>query len=218
MKKSYLLTTAAAALLVAASAASAQTMKKDEAPAHAPAAQQNAPAEKMAPAMKPGSNAAVDKKPHETVGQAPKMQERAPDAKASEDLKSGVHTGKDMTPEHQKSTESQNSTDTKAKVNESAKDSHQTTGQGAAAGHAKLSTEQRTKITTVFKQHNVAPTHLNVSIHVGARVPSSVHFYPMPVEVVTIYPEWRGYDYIRVGNEILVIDPGTREIVAVLDV
>ncbi|MBI3705709.1 MAG: DUF1236 domain-containing protein [Rhizobiales bacterium] len=94
-----------------------------------------------------------------------------------------------------------------------------TTGQGAA-GAAKLSTEQRTKITTVIKQQNmqrVEPSKLNISIRVGARVPTSVRFYPLPVEVVAIYPEWRGYDYILVGDEILVIDPRTHEIVAILE-
>jgi hypothetical protein len=48
-------------------------------------------------------------------------------------------------------------------------------------------------------------------------VPESVHFYPLPVEVIAIYPEWRGYDYILVGSEILVIDPRTHEIVAILE-
>ena len=56
-----------------------------------------------------------------------------------------------------------------------------------------------------------------MSINVGTRVPDSVHFYPMPQEVVVIYPEWRGYDYILVGDQVLVIDPRTHEIVAILD-
>jgi hypothetical protein len=94
---------------------------------------------------------------------------------------------------------------------------HTTTGQGAAAGSAKLSTEQRTKISTVFRQHRVAPTHLNVSVRVGTRVPESVHFYPLPEQVYVIYPEWRGYDYIMVGDQILVIDPRSHEIVAILE-
>ena len=51
-------------------------MKKDEAPARAPAAQQNAPAEKIAPAVKPGEQKASTQKAPETIGQAPK----APDA------------------------------------------------------------------------------------------------------------------------------------------
>ena len=95
--------------------------------------------------------------------------------------------------------------------------SRATTGQGAAAGSAKLSSEQRTKITTIFHQHKVAPAHLNVAVRVGVRVPESVHFYPLPVEVVDVYPEWRGYDYILVGDQILVIDPRSHEIVAVLE-
>ena len=39
----------------------------------------------------------------------------------------------------------------------------------------------------------------------------------LPVEVIVVYPEWRGYDYILVGDQILVIDPRSHEIVAVLD-
>ena len=71
MKNARLLSTVAATLLLAVGAASAQDVKKDEAPARAPAAQQNAPAEKVAPAMKPGAQNAQGKKAPETTGQAP---------------------------------------------------------------------------------------------------------------------------------------------------
>jgi hypothetical protein len=92
-----------------------------------------------------------------------------------------------------------------------------TTGQGAAAGSAKLTTEQRTKITSIIRQHRVEPAHLNVSVSVGTRIPTSVHLYPLPVEVIAVYPEWRGYDYILVGDQIVVIDPRTHEIVAIVE-
>jgi hypothetical protein len=92
-----------------------------------------------------------------------------------------------------------------------------TTGQGAAAGSAKLTTEQRTKITTVIRQHKVEPAHLNVSVSVGTRIPSSVHVYPLPVEVIAVYPDWRGYDYILVGDQIVIINPRTHEIVAIVE-
>ena len=92
-----------------------------------------------------------------------------------------------------------------------------TTGQGAASGSAKLSTEQRTKITTIFKQHKVEQTKLNVSVSVGTRIPVSVHLYPVPVQVVEVYPEWRGFNYILVGDQIIVVDPRTHEIVAILE-
>ena len=103
------------------------------------------------------------------------------------------------------------------KSSESVNGKASTTGQGAASGSAKLSTEQRTKITTVIKQQNVKPVQLNVSVSVGTRIPASVHFYPLPQQVVVIYPEWRGYDYILVGDQIVIVDPRSHEIVAILE-
>jgi hypothetical protein len=92
----------------------------------------------------------------------------------------------------------------------------QTTGQAGAG--AKLSTEQRTKITTVIKNEHVAPvTNVNFSVSVGTRVPRDVSFRPLPAEVVSIYPEWRGYNFVLVREQIVVIDPRTFEIVAVID-
>ena len=65
MRNLRLISTTAAILLLGAGAVSAQTMKTDETPARAPAAQQNAPAEKVAPAPKSGQLKAP-----ETTGQA----------------------------------------------------------------------------------------------------------------------------------------------------
>lgn len=91
-----------------------------------------------------------------------------------------------------------------------------TTGTGAASA-SRLSTEQRTQLTRVIRQQKVQPVTLSVSIAVGTRVPRNVRYYPLPGEVVTIYPQWRGYDYILVGSQALVLDPRTHEIVAILD-
>jgi Protein of unknown function (DUF1236) len=92
-----------------------------------------------------------------------------------------------------------------------------TTGQAGAG--AKISTEQRTKITTVIRNEHVAPvTNVNFNISVGTRIPRDVSYHVLPAEVVTIYPEWRGYNYVLVRDQIIVIDPQTFEIVAVLDV
>jgi hypothetical protein len=93
----------------------------------------------------------------------------------------------------------------------------QTTTTGQAGGGAKLSTEQRTKITSVIREQRVAPAdHVNFSVSVGTRVPRDVGFHPLPAEVVTVYPEWRGYEFFLVRDEIVVVDPRTLEIVAVL--
>lgn len=236
MKKAKLLSTVAAVLLLGAGAASAQGMNK-EAPQQAPAAQQNAPAEKVAPSVKPGEHKAPQTtgqatpdaksaKPHETTGQSPKSdaddkastQNRAVDKdkpmdKSMEKDKSGAAaTGKsDVRSKSEENGASSRSSQTTTEQNRA------TTGQGAAAGSAKLTTEQRTKITTVIRQHKVEPAHLNVSVSVGTRIPTSVHVYPLPVEVIAVYPDWRGYDYILVGDQIVIINPRTHEIVAIVE-
>jgi hypothetical protein len=98
-----------------------------------------------------------------------------------------------------------------------------TTGQGAASsrGAANLSTEQRTKITTTIRSHKTEyhpVEHVKFSISIGTRVPrSGVTLYTLPATVVEVYPAWRGYKFILVGDQIVVIDPGTYEIVAVLE-
>jgi uncharacterized protein DUF1236 len=95
-------------------------------------------------------------------------------------------------------------------------ESRQTTGQAGAG--AKLSTEQRTKITTIIRDQHVAPVaNVDFAISVGTRVPRDIGFRPLPVEIVTIYPEWRGYEFFLVRDEIIVVDPRTLEIVAVLE-
>jgi hypothetical protein len=92
----------------------------------------------------------------------------------------------------------------------------QTVGQAGAG--AKLNTEQRTKITTVIRDQHIAPvTNINFSISVGTRVPRDVGFHPLPAEIVTYYPDWRGYEFFLVRDQIVVVDPRTLEIVAVLD-
>lgn len=99
-----------------------------------------------------------------------------------------------------------------------ASDSKAGTTTGQAGAGAKLSTEQRTNIRTSITKQNIKPvTNINFSISVGTRVPRTVGFHPLPAEVVTIYPDWRGYEFFLVNDEIVVVNPRTLEIVAVID-
>ena len=91
--------------------------------------------------------------------------------------------------------------------------------QGQAGGSTTLTTEQRTKIRqTVLAGGNVPrATNVNFSINVGTVVPTSVHVVAVPPVIVEIHPEWRGYMYFVVGDEIIIVDRSHR-IVAVLAV
>jgi hypothetical protein len=54
------------------------------------------------------------------------------------------------------------------------------------------------------------------STTVGTVIPGTVHRYDLPVSVLEYAPQYRGYDYILVGDEILIVDPRTLTIVAVI--
>jgi hypothetical protein len=104
----------------------------------------------------------------------------------------------------------------KADSKGAAESKSQTVGQAGAGG--KFSSEQRTKISTVIRGQHVQPvTNVNFAISVGTRVPREMSFHPLPPEVVTYYPEWRGYEFFLVNEQIIVVDPRTFEIVAVID-
>lgn len=107
--------------------------------------------------------------------------------------------------------------DNKADHGDAETTSPRSTTTGQATGGPRLTEEQRTTVRSSVQ--NVAPaTNINFSIAVGTHVPRGMTFHPLPVEIVTIYPRWRGYEFFRVGDEIVVVNPRTMEIVAVLDV
>lgn len=219
MRSVGLLSTVAATVLLSAGIAFAQAPAKDRdsGAAPAPAAQQNAPAEKSAPSMKAGQPGAETHKAPSTTGQAPAAQN---DKARSTPLRpSDANSGSNVKPNAAQSAPDA-APNAQPRSSQTTTEQRSTTGQGSAAGSVKLSAEQRTKITTVLKQQKVEriePSKLNVSISVGTRIPNNVHFYPVPQDVVVIYPEWRGYDYILVGDQIVILDPRSHEIVAVLE-
>ena len=91
-----------------------------------------------------------------------------------------------------------------------------TTGQ---VPQVQISNEQRTQLRTQIQKANirtVARDQINVAISVGTVLPSTVTFVPLPDPIVTIVPQFRGYHAVRVGDQILIVEPGTRRIVYIL--
>jgi hypothetical protein len=94
------------------------------------------------------------------------------------------------------------------------------TGTGKAQGTsetASLTGDQRTHLTEVIKREHIRPeTNVNFSVSVGTQVPRTVHLHRLPPEIVRIHPRWRPYEFILVGDEIVVVNPRTFEIVDVM--
>ena len=95
---------------------------------------------------------------------------------------------------------------------------NKTTGNAATAATAAPPAEKQTQIVSAIKQEKVEEvTNVNFNISIGTAVPSNVRFYPLPTRIVEIYPEWRGYDFIRVHGRYIILRPHTREIVYIIE-
>jgi hypothetical protein len=102
-------------------------------------------------------------------------------------------------------------------------DNRATTGQGAAGArtnvNVNITPEKRTQIHETIIKERSAPrvASVNFDLSVGRRVPRTVKFAILPSTIVEIEPEWRGYDYFMVGDRIVIVDPRSMEIVAIID-
>ena len=92
-------------------------------------------------------------------------------------------------------------------------------GRTGGAG-AELSTEQRTEVRQTILQSGNVPrvsrSEVNINISVGTVVPRSVRLVSIPERIVVIRPAWRGFLYFVVEDEIIVVEPGSLKIVAVI--
>lgn len=102
-------------------------------------------------------------------------------------------------------------------------DRTQTTGQGAASTRGNVSVnitpEQRTRIHEIVIKERSAPRveHVDFSLSVGTVVPRSIRIVTIPRAIIEIEPEWDGFDYFMVGEEIIIVNPRSMEIVAILE-
>jgi hypothetical protein len=88
----------------------------------------------------------------------------------------------------------------------------------SAQANVNLTSEQRTKIHSVVIKEKNAPrvASVNFKLTVGTVVPKSVHVIAVPASIVEIQPAWRGFMYFLVGNQVVIVEPGTLRIVAVI--
>jgi hypothetical protein len=234
MKRSFLMSTAAAALIACGGYAFAQTGGGSQAPGGSSQAPQASPSQsggsmsQGAPGSDTKGGADMKKMPSgsaETKGEMKGEGKSSGAAEMKGDTKQGAsETGKSDrtgTAEQQKdrAQKSGQSTEQQKQSTEQPKQSteQQKTGTDGAAS-ANLSTDQQTRIRTVIKERSdvKAVTNVNFNISIRAPVPRTVTLYPLPPAVVEVHPAWRGYRFILVRDEIVVVDPGTMLIVAVI--
>ncbi len=238
MRKNLLMSVSAIALIASAGIVAAQE-KGGMGGSSTQAPQQSSPAQPSSPSAQPGGSemrgggemkgrSGTTGQGTETKGGAePKggqaeqqrMDQKGNRPQRAQEQRQQDQKGAQDQRQNQRDNRAQDKSDHKgAADSKSRKDN--TTGQGAAgsSGGASLTTEQRTKISTTIKQTNVRPvTNVSFNVSVGTVVPRSVTLHALPASVIEVYPDWRPYRFILVGDEIVIIEPGTYRIIAVIE-
>jgi Protein of unknown function (DUF1236) len=82
---------------------------------------------------------------------------------------------------------------------------------------ASLNERERTRVSESLSRLNAKPvTNVNFSLSVGTTIPRDVHLQPLPTDVVEVMPQYRGYDFVLVRDDIVIVEPSSYRIVDVL--
>jgi DNA mismatch repair ATPase MutL len=174
-----------------------------------------------------GAESTDTKAPASSKMKASESNEKMPATKSAQDTKTSGEKSKSMSSE----TETKGAKDMKAEGRNGAMDSKsashskaatdsksQTTGNAATSATAAPPAEKRTQIVSAIKTEKIQETtNVNFNISVGAVVPATVRFHPLPPRIVEIYPEWRGYQVILVHGRYVIVRPQTHEIVYIIE-
>ena|SRR5690349_20218557 len=201
MMRTLMITVSVAALVAAGGLAFAQGVNAPRDQPETAAPVQNGKSDKRkvetpkTDAVKPAPNAQLPAKPggvkSETSGQGSATQPVQRDATPSNDTFAPKPRG------------------------EAAKDATRADAQHAAP--AALSAEHHAKVWEAVRGEKTAPfTGARFSMTVGDAVPQTVHLNRLPARVIEFAPQYRGYEYVLVSDEILIVDPRTHRIVAVI--
>lgn len=229
MRSRLLMSVSAAALIAGAGIASAQDKGPAAAPQNTSPAQQSTtpPSQPGGGTMKGGSDAqqrqdGAPSRAQTDMDRGDQKQQRAQDRNQRQDRQNAQD--KSSPKAGSTANDAKSDRDGKSDRDKSARDGKSdrkdsTTGQGAAgSGNASLTGEQRNKIKTNIRQTNVKrERNVNFNISVGTAIPRTVTLHALPPTVIEVYPQWRGYRFVWVEDEIIIIEPDTYRIVAVID-
>ena len=208
--KKILMITASVATVVAGGLASAQGVNEQrERPAQA-APEQKAPTGK-ADRQKPSEPQKSESMKPATTAQAPegKTDEKTKAPQKSESVKPGPTAQAPDKPTGSKS--------------ESMEEGGRAAPKDAARAESKpdapaaLSTEHHAQFRETIRSEKVAPLNdVHFPVTIGEAVPRTIHLNRLPAPILEYAPQYRGYEYILVGDDILIVDPRTLRIVAVI--
>ena len=88
---------------------------------------------------------------------------------------------------------------------------------GSSQATAQLTVEQRDTLRQRLVQSGPPRvTNVNINSRIGERLPRRLELRALPVVIVDEFPQYRGYRYVMIRDEICIVNPATYEIVEVV--
>jgi Protein of unknown function (DUF1236) len=190
----------------------AQNTKENGAAAGQQAGQANQPQEKG----KTTAQGAQNTKENGVAAEQQTGQANQPEEK-------GKTTAQGQTPANENRAEMQNNRQGEGQTAQTSQNGQNT--QGAAhvnpqnvrvQGNTHISNESASRIADTLLATSTSQ-NVNVNVNVGAALPGDVRLLPLPANVVDLVPEYRGYEYVVVNDEIVIVQPSTRNVVEIID-
>jgi Protein of unknown function (DUF1236) len=85
-------------------------------------------------------------------------------------------------------------------------------GNVQAMGKAHISQESASRIADALMA-TATPQNVNIDVSVGGLLPGEVDVRPLPSSVIELVPEYRGFEYVVVRDEVYIVQPSTRRVV-----
>lgn len=83
---------------------------------------------------------------------------------------------------------------------------------------ASLAPQKKKELHSAVAKLDVKPvTNVNFSVSVGTVIPRTISLRPVPTTIVEIVPQYRGYDFFVVRDELVIVEPRSHKIVDVIE-
>lgn len=227
MKMRFLLTTAVGVVFATAALAQSPKESTTSPSTQTPSTTQKAP--DTSTSQTPSSNAPAASQAQTTPSTSSQPGGTAAPAQAQTNTPAPSKNQAQQAPANQNTTAqqpSQNTTAQQPSQNTTAQQPAQSTNQPSSTAQSSstnvnasvnINDQQRTRVTQSISRLNVQPlTNVNFSLSLGTAVPRDVRLQTLPADVVEIVPQYRGYSFFVVRDEIVIVEPSSHKIVTVL--
>jgi outer membrane biosynthesis protein TonB len=176
----------------------AQNPKQDQ------AKQQAAPAKQDQAKQEPAKQQPAQQPAKETTAQ---QDQPRPAAQSSEQAQSGN--------QQQPSGQSQQSQQSSTPAQQQKQENFASTRLGTdAQGKVAINQAQEKQIVTALKRQRIRST--DVSVKLGAIAPPNVRLGAVSADIVAVLPQFRGYSFFTTGDELVIVEPTDKKVVALV--